>query len=105
MELMDVKIMQLRRAVLDDPVFDVTLPDDDVRRVRLRIERLWSFAVRRQKEFGGTIGIAWILLLLGKEKLSHADRRDIADPRPARARQRLGACRQCTAARSLRCSP
>ena len=89
-ELVDMEIVQLHRAVLDDPVFDVTLPDDDIRSVGLRIERLWRLAVGREKKFGGAIGVARVLLLFGKEKFSNADGCDVADPRPLRLGKRRG---------------
>lgn len=63
-QLVDMEIVQLRRAVLDDPILDVALPRDDIGRVRLRIERLRRFPVGTQKELGRTVRVIRIFRLL-----------------------------------------
>ena len=66
MELVYVEIMQFGRAVLDDPIFDVALLDDDIRDLRLRIERLSFLTIDREIKRGRTIGVVRILRLLGE---------------------------------------
>ncbi len=92
---MDVEVVQLGRAVLDDPVLDIALPDDDIRDVRLRVERLWRLAVDREKECGGAVRVVRILLSLGKEQFSDAHGCDIPGPWLHRRWQRFGVRGQC----------
>src|SRR5580700_693127 len=61
MKLMYVKIVQFRRAVLDDPVLDIALLDDNIRYVRGGIERRRRLAVDGQIKTRGAVWVVWIL--------------------------------------------
>lgn len=56
MQLVDVEVVQLLRAVFNDPVFDVALPYDNVGIGRVRIERCRGFSLDRQKKTVGLFG-------------------------------------------------
>ena len=64
MQLMNVEGVQLRGAVLDDPVLHVTLVHDDVGLGIGRIECRGRVPLDGDVEGGGTVGVLGILELL-----------------------------------------
>src|SRR5437764_2093067 len=59
MDLVEVEFMMFRRAVLDGPVLDRTLPGDDGRRV-IGVEEHRSCSVHGNKKVRGAVGIGRI---------------------------------------------
>src|SRR5271154_5768165 len=57
MNLVNVKIVQLVRAVFDRPVLDITLVDDDIRR-GMWVINFWLLAIDSDEEKCGAV---WIL--------------------------------------------
>src|SRR5580693_9415043 len=60
MHLVDMEIVQLHRAVLDDPILHVPLLDDDLRDVRSRIKPHRCLAIQRDVEVPGALEIGRI---------------------------------------------
>ena len=68
MDLVDVKIVQLVRAVLDRPVLDIALMDDDIRR-GMWVINSWLLAIQSNEEKRRAVGIPGIGGLLGEIEL------------------------------------
>src|ERR1700677_1020862 len=60
MDLMDVKRVQLLRAILDDPVFYVPQSNGQIGRGGRRIVGRGFLSVNGEHENRGTVGIVWV---------------------------------------------
>ena len=77
---MDVERMQLHRAVLDDPVFHVPLPDDDIGLAGARVEWLGLLALDREHEACIAVRLGGVDGFLGEIELARPVRLHRAEP-------------------------
>ena len=89
MDLMDVERMQLRGAILDDPILDVALLDDNVRHARRRIEWRGRLAVHRDEKSGRTIGIIRVEKFFREVEPARSRRGHASQPWKSGLRKRL----------------
>ena len=61
MDLVDMKGVRLRRAILDYPILNVSLANRDIRLGRVRIKRYRSLTIHREHKYSGASGRAGVL--------------------------------------------